>query len=62
MVERSRQLAIQLAFRNVEFHEGFVESAPVDDGWADVVGIIPGGVVEGSDVMGGEKCPPPRKT
>ena len=62
MVERSLQLTIQLAFRNVEFREGFVENAPVDDGWADVVGIIPGGIVERSDVIGGEKCPPPRKT
>ena len=37
MVERSRQLAMQLGFDNVEFREGFVEKAPVEDGWADVV-------------------------
>jgi ubiquinone/menaquinone biosynthesis C-methylase UbiE len=37
MVERSRHLAKQLGFDNVEFREGYVEKAPVEDGWADVV-------------------------
>src|SRR3979411_3341539 len=37
MVERSRHLAKQLGFDYVEFREGYVEKAPVDDGWADVV-------------------------
>src|SRR5205823_2436242 len=37
MVERSRHLAKQFGFENVEFREGYVEKAPVEDGWADVV-------------------------
>src|SRR5260370_41309342 len=37
MVERSRHLAKQLGFENVEFREGDVEKAPVEDGWADWV-------------------------
>jgi len=43
MVERSRRLAKQLGFDNVEFREGLIEKAPVDDGWADVV--ISNGVI-----------------
>jgi len=37
MVERSRQLARRFGFDNVEFREGYIERAPVDDAWADVV-------------------------
>jgi len=36
MVERSRHLAKQLGVDNVEFREGYIEKAPVDDGWADI--------------------------
>ena len=43
MVERSRRLAKQLGFDNVEFREGLIEKAPVDDGWADIV--ISNGVI-----------------
>jgi len=43
MLERSRSIAETLGFANVEFREGFIESAPVDDGWADVV--ISNGVI-----------------
>ena len=37
MVERSRHLAKQFGFDNVGFREGYVEKAPVEGGWADVV-------------------------
>jgi len=37
MVDKSRQLAGRLGFANVEFRQGYIESAPVEDGWADVV-------------------------
>jgi len=37
MLERSRALSAELGFANVEFREGFIENAPVEDGWADVV-------------------------
>jgi ubiquinone/menaquinone biosynthesis C-methylase UbiE len=37
MVERSRQLATQLGFDNVDFREGYIEKAPVETGSADVV-------------------------
>jgi arsenite methyltransferase len=43
MLERSRRVATSLGFANVEFREGVIESAPVDDGWADVV--ISNGVI-----------------
>ncbi len=37
MVHRSQQLAHKLGFSNVEFREGYIENAPIEDGWADVV-------------------------
>jgi len=37
MLERARASAERGAFSNVRFHEGFAESIPVADGWADVV-------------------------
>jgi ubiquinone/menaquinone biosynthesis C-methylase UbiE len=43
MLERSRSLAQQLGFANVEFREGLIEHSPVEDGWADVV--ISNGVI-----------------
>jgi len=43
MVDRSRHLAKQLGFDNVEFREGYIEKAPIEDGWADVV--ISNGVI-----------------
>ena len=43
MLERSRRVAAQLGFANVEFREGLIENLPVDDGWADVV--ISNGVI-----------------
>ena len=43
MLERSRKIAASLAFANVEFREGIIESTPVEDGWADVV--ISNGVI-----------------
>jgi ubiquinone/menaquinone biosynthesis C-methylase UbiE len=43
MLERSRRIAVSLAFANVEFRQGVIESAPVEDGWADVV--ISNGVI-----------------
>jgi len=43
MLERSRRIAASLAFANVEFREGIIESTPVEDGWADVV--ISNGVI-----------------
>jgi SAM-dependent methyltransferase len=43
MLERSRRIAVLLAFANVEFRQGVIESAPVEDGWADVV--ISNGVI-----------------
>ena len=43
MLERSRRVAASLGLANVEFREGVIESAPVDDGWADVV--ISNGVI-----------------
>jgi ubiquinone/menaquinone biosynthesis C-methylase UbiE len=43
MLERSRRIAAQLAFDNVEFREGVIEDAAVEDGWADVV--ISNGVI-----------------
>ena len=43
MLERSRRVAAALGFTHVEFREGMIENAPVDDGWADVV--ISNGVI-----------------
>lgn len=43
MLERSRRMAASLGLGNVEFREGVIEAAPVDDGWADVV--ISNGVI-----------------
>ncbi len=43
MVARSRRLARQLGFANVEFRAGVIEQTPVEDGWADVV--ISNGVI-----------------
>jgi SAM-dependent methyltransferase len=43
MLERSRRIAATLGFANVEFRQGVIESAPVEDGWADVV--ISNGVI-----------------
>jgi SAM-dependent methyltransferase len=37
MLERGRRLAQKYGFSNVEFREGLIEDAPVEDGWADVV-------------------------
>lgn len=43
MVERARAMSKGLGLENVEFREGLVERAPVEDGWADVV--ISNGVI-----------------
>ena len=43
MLAKSRATASQLGYAHVEFREGFAESLPVDDGWADVV--ISNGVI-----------------
>lgn len=37
MIARARESAESIGAENVEFHEGFAESLPVEDGWADVV-------------------------
>jgi arsenite methyltransferase len=37
MLEKARQSAAEMAASNVELREGFAESLPVPDGWADVV-------------------------
>jgi arsenite methyltransferase len=37
MLERARAGASEAGLTNVEFHQGFAESLPVTDGWADVV-------------------------
>jgi arsenite methyltransferase len=37
MLAKARATAEELAFAQVEFREGFLESMPVEDGWADVV-------------------------
>lgn len=37
MVHKARGNASQAGFRNIEFRQGFAESLPVPDGWADVV-------------------------
>jgi arsenite methyltransferase len=43
MLAKSRSTASQLDLTHVEFREGFAESMPVDDQWADVV--ISNGVI-----------------
>jgi SAM-dependent methyltransferase len=43
MLDKSRTTASQLGFAHVEFRDGFAESLPVEDGWADVV--ISNGVI-----------------
>jgi len=37
MLDKARTSAASAGMRNVEFREGFGESLPVEDGWADVV-------------------------
>ena len=37
MLAKSRSSATELGMGHVEFREGFAESLPVEDGWADVV-------------------------
>lgn len=37
MVDRARKSAKEVGLGNVEFHQGFAESLPVADAWADVV-------------------------
>jgi arsenite methyltransferase len=37
MVQKARQAAKEAGLENVEFREGYAESLPVEDGWADVV-------------------------
>ena len=43
MIDLSRGLAERLGLANLDFREGFIEQAPVEDGWADVV--ISNGVI-----------------
>lgn len=43
MLERSRRVATTHGFANVEFRQGLIETAPIEDGWADVV--ISNGVI-----------------
>jgi arsenite methyltransferase len=43
MLAKSRETAAALGLDNVEFREGFLESMPIEDGWADVV--ISNGVI-----------------
>ncbi len=37
MLEKARQAASEFGQSNVEFHHGYGEELPVEDGWADVV-------------------------
>ena len=37
MLEKARRAAEEAGLKNVEFREGYAESLPVDEGWADVV-------------------------
>ena len=43
MRERARKAAIEAGLANVEFRDGYAESLPVPDGWADV--LISNGVL-----------------
>ena len=43
MLKKSRDTAEALGFAQVEFREGFLETMPVEDGWADAV--ISNGVI-----------------
>ena len=43
MLEKAQDAATESGVENIEFHEGYAESLPVDDSWADVV--ISNGVV-----------------
>lgn len=43
MLDRSRRVAAKYGFANVEFRQGYIEKAPIEDGWADVV--ISNGVI-----------------
>jgi arsenite methyltransferase len=43
MIDRSRGVAVKHGFANVEFRQGYIESAPVEGGWADIV--ISNGVI-----------------
>ena len=37
MLDKARRAAKEMHLANVEFREGYAESLPVEDGWADVV-------------------------
>ncbi len=37
MLEKARQGAEEAGLRNVEFRQGYAETLPMEDGWADVV-------------------------
>jgi arsenite methyltransferase len=37
MLEKAHYAAYEAGLKNVEFREGYAESLPVDEGWADVV-------------------------
>ena len=37
MLEKARHAAHEVGLKNVEFREGYAESLPADEGWADVV-------------------------
>jgi SAM-dependent methyltransferase len=37
MIDKARANAAAAGFTNTRFHQGFAESLPVEDGWADVV-------------------------
>jgi SAM-dependent methyltransferase len=43
MLDKSRETAAALGYKQVEFREGLAEALPIDDGWADVV--ISNGVI-----------------
>ena len=43
MLDRSRRVAAKHGFANVEFRQGYIENAPIENGWADVV--ISNGVI-----------------
>ena len=43
MLDKSRATALAMGMNNVEFRDGFAETVPVDDEWADV--IISNGVI-----------------